>query len=201
MKTNSYKNKKPIFLKFFQITALLIGSAFFTVQAAATVSMFPTTEVSILPVNDWEKGADGLTYIQPFELILFDPMADEYVDAHISFPYEITLEYDSDIISIEGGVGGAVSFSGLYPNPDAVVSLVVDEFLIYTLLTNSITPIKITSATLDGVPLKTRNFDLELPLGSPISTVPLPAAFPLMVSAIAAVGFLGSKRKKLIPQS
>ncbi len=201
MKNNPYKNKKPVFLKFVQITALLIGSAFFTAQAAATVSIFPENEVSILPVNDWEKGGDGLTYRRPFELLLFDPMADEYVDAHISFPYEITLEYDSDIISIGGGVGGAVTFNGVFPNPNAVVSLAVDEFLIYTLLTNSTTTIKITSATLDGVPLKTRNFDLDLPLGPQISTVPLPAAFPLMISAIAAVGFLGSKRKKLIPQS
>ncbi len=62
MKTNPYKNKKPILLKLCQITALLIGSASFTIQAAPTVFMGP--------VNDWMEFNDG-SYARSFRSASF----------------------------------------------------------------------------------------------------------------------------------
>jgi hypothetical protein len=187
MKTDPYKNKNPILLKLCQITALLIGSAFFTVQAAPTVNMGP--------VNDWMEFNDG-AYSRGFDLHIFDTTNEIAQGAH----YEVTIEYDSNLISIDFNTDGAITFSGDY-NPDDPMPSLIAEFDIFTSVLNFDTILNITSATLDGVSIGSEKYDLQISEGPEVSTVPLPAAFPLMLSAIAAVGFLGSKRKKLIPQS
>ncbi len=145
-------------------------------------------------MTGWSLMMDPM--LEAFDLHLFDTTNEIAQGAH----YEVTIEYDSNLISIDFNTDGAITFSGDY-NPDRPRSLVIAEFDIVTSVLNFDTILNITSATLDGVSIESENYHVEFAQGPKVSTVPLPGAFPLMFSAIAAVGFLGSKRKKLIPQN
>ncbi|MCF6205108.1 MAG: hypothetical protein L3J59_15820 [Methylococcaceae bacterium] len=163
MKFNYNKNKKPVCFKSFQITALLIFGAISTAHAAATL------DVGLLEVNDW-SGADVGSY-KPFELIFSDQ---DYFAAETDFPYEVTIEYDSNAISISGGFGGEITFSGIYENPVSSFLFIAEEFDVVSLMGDlAITTLSITSATLAGTSLATVDYDLQLPSGpSPsVSTV------------------------------
>ncbi len=198
MKINYYKNKKPLSFKVFQITVLLIYGAISTAQAAKTV------EIGLFNVNGWSS--DGAGNSTPFEILIGNH---GFFDDAPAIPFEVTIMYDEDAIDIDGGFGstgsgGEITFSGSHFFPE--LGQVVAEFDIISLMGDlAFTTLTITSATLNSIPIPlNRNspYKLHLPGGPPsISTVPLPAAFPLMLSAIAAVGFLGSKRKKLVPQN
>ncbi len=188
MKTNSCKNKNPILLKFFQISALLIGSAFFTAQAENKYSFDtsnfdptpkfdpspwgpilppgsfdpePVATVSLYKVNVWEQEGNCSAFNAPFEIILDDPQVEDYFTTDTILPYEITIEYDSRKISIDNDTSGSVTFSGNYPNfhEESAVNL----FTVSTFVTLNTTTLRISSATLDGVPLIIEDYDLELP--------------------------------------
>jgi hypothetical protein len=155
MKIDAYKNKKPILVKFFQLTVLLIGSAFFTAQAdfPATNEKFfdssrtkkaddssprPRATVSLDEGVRWFPDDSTSSCYKRFELIIDDPNNPFDDDYHV--PYQITVVNDNRKVSLSGSgftsyVFPLVPFisltplSAYFPTPDD--SFVVDQFEIY----------------------------------------------------------------------
>ena len=152
MKSDVYKNKKPRLVKFFQITTLLIGSAFFTAQAdfpAPNEKFFDSsrtvkTDTSIrfrhpiflLGDEIWLPNHSNSSCYRRFELFIYDPNNLPDSDDENSDPYQIFVAYDNRKVSFDkrGNTGGffplvpfisLAPFSGYHPTPDGSV---VDAF-------------------------------------------------------------------------
>ncbi len=178
MKIDAYKNKKPILVKFFQLTVLLIGSAFFTAQAdfPATNEKFfdssraektddplrPRATVYLLPNDIWRPGDYNSCYMG-FNLFISDPNNPyPYDDNWV--PYEITVVYDNRKISLNGETSGSITFSGDHPSPDGDF---IYDFEIYAnppfeMVFLDTTVLK-AFGTLNGIPVHDDGIKIELP--------------------------------------
>ncbi|MEE9339622.1 MAG: hypothetical protein V3U87_16225 [Methylococcaceae bacterium] len=139
MKIDVYKNKKPILVKFFQITALLIGSAFFTAQAdfpAPNEKFFDSSRTEITDdsshplrafialdiLTTWLPSPSDKSCFMAGEIHIFDHYG-AYEDLY-GIKFEVTLEFDNRKISINGDTSGSITYSGDdYPFPDSSVAL------------------------------------------------------------------------------
>lgn len=199
-----------MFIKFLQTTTLLIGSAFVTAQAAPTLSFSPSPQT--FNVGD---SAQVDVVISGLE----DSGLDEIVSS-----YDLSINYDSSILGFSninifenpfgfvGGTDSNASTAGVidfslfsFEFDTDLQSIQGDSIILATLGFDTLTAgtsalgfdfTDVTGLGFSPLSLATMNGEISV---NGVSAVPLPAAFPLMLSAVGAVGFLGSRRKKLAP--
>ena len=201
-----------MFIKFLQTTVLLVGSALVTAQAAPTLSFNPSSQ---------SFNTGNFAEVDIVISGLEDGGLNEIVSA-----YDLSVNYDSSILGFSsinifenpfGFVGGTDSNSSTagvidfslfsFESDSDLQTIQGDSIILATLgfdtLTAGTSLLGFDFVDMTGLnfsPLSVATMGGEISVND-VSTVPLPAAFPLMLSAIGAIGFLGSRRKNLIPQS